>query len=323
MNQKQEDDVTMLSAVKKVMANVTYSSIWAGNPVFVSAVGTHTNNLNTINLTAVNQDPNVQGATDAKEQLKEMLIDNAIALAKAGKAYAAANNNANLKAACSITKSDLIHTSEAGLASVCQTLFNAVNPSIGSMAGYGPTTATQTTLQGNITAFGALVGTPRAVQATGVAATTLIEGQVTDAITFVEEQLDGLMEQYRVSQPAFYEAYYAARKRVHHGHRTRVVAEGVITLSGVAVADAIVTCEDGTHKHHKKTDANGKYHFLLHPPVNSVVKVELSGHPTQTKPVVSNTATTVIIDFNFGTGGGTTPSGGGTITGGTTPPATS
>ena len=315
MTQRQEDSISMLSAVKLVMNNATYSPIWAANPVFNTAVGTHTGNLNTVNLTAVSQDPNVQGATDTKELLKETLINNAVALALAEKAYAAATSNATLKAACMVTKSDLNKTTEAGLASVCQTLYNAVNPYIGSMAGYGPTTATQTTLQGNITAFGALVGTPRAVLAVGVAATTLLDEQLTNALTFAEEQLDGLMEQYKVTHEAFYEAYYTAHKVVHHGHRTKVVAEGVISNGGVAVHGAIVTCDDGTHVHKKITEEDGKYKFLITPPVNSVVKVELSGFATQTKPVVSTTPKTLTIDFSFGSGTGTTT--------GTTPPATS
>ncbi len=315
MDQRQEDSISMLSAVKLVMNNATYSPIWATNTIVTAAVGTHTNNLNTINLTAVSQDPNVQGATDSKAVLRETLIDNAVALAMAGKAYAAATSNATLKAACSVSKTELTRTTEASLASVCQTLYNAVNPYIGSMAGYGPTTTTQTTLQGNITTFAGLVGTPRAVLAIGVAATTLLDEQLTAALTFAEEQLDGLMEQYRVTHEAFYEAYYTARKVIHHGHRTKVIAEGVISNGGVAVHGAIVTCDDGTHVHKKITEEDGKYKFLITPPVNSVVKVELSGFATQTKPVVSTTPKTLTIDFTFGGGTGTTT--------GTIPPATS
>ena len=318
MNQKQEDDITMLNAVKQVLT--TYQSIWTTNAIVSAAVGRHTGNINAINLTVVGQVPNIHGATESKATVKEALIAEAVALALAGKAYGAASNNVTLKAACMVTETDLNRTSEAGLAGVCQSLYNAVNPYIVNMAGYGPTTTTQATLQGNITTFTGLVGSPRAVQATGVAATTMIDEQLTTALTFADEQLDGVIEQYKLPQVVFYEAYHTARKRVHHGHRTRVVTEGVIENAGVATAGAIVTCEDGTHKHKKITDADGKYKFLLHPPVNSVVKVELSGFATQTKPVVSLVATALTISFNFGTGGGTTPTGGTTT--GTTTPAT-
>lgn len=92
MDQKQENDFTMLSAVKKVMTDNT--AIWTGNLVVTSAVGTLTSDIGASNLTVSNQRQNVGGATATKKQVKATLVDDAVALALAGKAYASAVTNA-------------------------------------------------------------------------------------------------------------------------------------------------------------------------------------------------------------------------------------
>src|ERR1017187_797393 len=176
MDQKQENDFNMLSAVKKVMND--NNAIWSANPVVTSAVGTLTSDIGASGSTVATQRQNVGGATATKKQMKQTLIDDTVALALAGKAYASAVNNANLKAACKLTKSNLVETTEESLAGVCQTLHDAVNPYIISMGGYGVSGATQVALQGGITNFSLSIGTPRAVQAVQVAATTMLDEQL-------------------------------------------------------------------------------------------------------------------------------------------------
>src|ERR1039457_310115 len=105
MTQEQENDFNMLSAVKKVMND--NNSIWTANPVVTAAVGTLTSDIGASGNTVATQRQNVGGAVATKKQIKQTLIDDTVALALAGKAYAASVNNANLKAACLITKSVL------------------------------------------------------------------------------------------------------------------------------------------------------------------------------------------------------------------------
>ena len=300
MTQGQENDFNMLSAVRKVMND--NNAIWSANPVVTSAVGTLTSDIGASNSTVSNQRQNVGGATATKKQVKATLIDDAVALALAGKAYASAVTNATLKAACLITKSKLVETTEESLAGVCQTLYNTVNPYIVSMGGYGVSGGTQVALQTNITNFGNLVGTPRAVQAVQVAATAMLDEQLRVAKLFVKEQLDGLMNQYKTAHPAFYKAYHAARKVVHHGHKTKVMVEGDVTDAGVVVANAVLSCTVGTNpkkKHKEKTKANGKYMFLLQRPVNTVITAELPDGRKQTKTIVSKVPQTIKYNFVF------------------------
>ncbi|MHB8259251.1 MAG: hypothetical protein ACYDCN_10995 [Bacteroidia bacterium] len=300
MKQFQEDALGMLIAIKDVMnAN---STIWRSNTVVANAVGTLASDIRAIGLTAANQRTNRQGATATKNQVKVALIADAVALALAGKAYAVFVNDATLKAACSITETRLIKTTEESLVGVCQTLYDDVNPYISSMGGYGVSPATQVGLQNNITNFSNLIGTPRAVQAVGVAATRLLDEQLRVAIAFVEEQLDALMNQYKVSDEAFYKAYHAARKRVHRGHRTKVMVVGNVTNAGVPVANAIVSCTVGTHPkkiHKKKTKIDGKFKFFLPPPVDTMLVAELRGFANETKNITSKVAQTMVVNFAF------------------------
>ncbi|MHB8260055.1 MAG: hypothetical protein ACYDCN_08090 [Bacteroidia bacterium] len=300
MDQKQENDFNMLSAVRKVMND--NNAIWSANPVVTSAVGTLTSDIGASNSTVSNQRQNVGGIVATKKQVKETLIEDTVALALAGKAYAAFVNNTTLKAACLITKTQLERTTEESLAAVCQTLHDDVDPYIPSMGGYGVSPATQVALQSGITNFGGLVGTPRAVQAIQVAATTMLDEQLRVAKLFVKEQLDGLINQYKTAHQAFYKAYHTARKVVHHGHKTKVMVIGVVTDAGVLAANALLTATTGTHpkkKHKKKTKIDGKYKLLFQPPVNTVITAELPDGRKQTKTIVSKVPQTIKYNFVF------------------------
>ena len=297
MTQSQSDDIIMFDAVKQVVN--TNISVWTGNIPFTAAVNMLQTNLTVINGVMQSQHINIKGVTQTKAQTKETLISNAVALALAGKAFAAANNNMALKQACTVTKSELLHTNETELASICQSLHDTVNPFINSMNGYGVSAATQTALQTSITSFSALVGTPRSTQSSGASATEALALQIKNTKALLDEQLDGLIEQYKLVSPTFYNAYHTARKLVTHGHVLKVMIEGVVTKAGVAVAKAVVVCMEDTDEHRKVTDTDGKFRFLLSSPVNTTITASLDGFATQTKPVISSVAQTLSIDFAF------------------------
>ena len=297
MNQKQLDDLLMFDAVNQVMnANI---SAWTVNAAISSLMTTLTGNITAINKAGQNQNTNVVGVTETKAQSKTALITAAVALAAAGKAYATTSNNASLAEACRVTKTLLKNTPEPLLAGVCQTLYDAVNPFIGSMAGYGVSVATQTALQTSITSFNGLIGTPRSTKAAGAAASQMVVTQVRNTNNLLSKQLDGLMEQYNTSNPLFYDAYQTARKKVSHGHRTKVVVNILVTQSGVAAKNVVVKIIVNGKMRKKVTGADGTVRYLLLPPVNTIVTATLTGVPMQTKTLEIATAQTVTLTFAF------------------------
>ena len=297
MTQKQSDDILMFNTVKLVLIDNT--PIWTASTPFTNAVGVLQTNLTAINKAIQAQQPNIKGATDTKAQDKDLLINKTVALAMAGKAYAVANTNTTLRQACMLTKTDLMHVNETGLAEICQNLYDQLNPFIVSMNGYGVDTASQLTLQGLITGFMALPGTPRSVQSSSVAATENIVEEIINTKNLLDDQLDGLMEQYKETEATFYNAYHTARKKVTHGHRTKVVVEGMVTKAGATVANALVICMENGHEHKKITKENGAFHFLLNPPVSTLVTVSLTGFPDQVKTVDAKVAETLVVNFAF------------------------
>jgi hypothetical protein len=301
MNQKQLDDLVMFDAVKLVMnSNI---SVWTANAAVSSLVGTLGTNITTINTAGQNQSTNIIGVTQTKAQAKTTLITAAAILAAAGKAYATATNNASLAQACKMSKTSLKNTAEPLLAGVCQTLHDAVNPFIISMVDYGVSAATQTTLQAAITSFNVLIGSPRSTQAVGSAASQMIVVQIKNTSTLLNKQLDGLMEQYKISNSLFYDAYQTARKKVSHGHRTRVVVNISVTQAGVAAENVIVKIIVNGKTRKKVTGVDGTVRYLLLPPVDSLVTVTLTGLPTQSKTLNVATAQTVDMVFDFTSGG--------------------
>jgi hypothetical protein len=301
MTQEQQDSVYMYDAVNQVLN--TNKSVWTANTAFTSAVNAFGANINSINTAGTNQKTNVVGVTLSKAQQKDALISAAYATATAGRAYATVSNNAALKQACKISHSDLRDAAEQDLTGICQNLHDAVNPFIGSMAGYGINAGTQTALQTAITAFISLIGTPRSTQTASIAATQVIETTIRNTNLLLADGLDGLMEQYSLTNVIFYKQYHAARKLAPHGHRTTVTVKGLIQNSnyqGINKAHVQIV-EEASRK--KITDASGAYKFMRLKPGTYTVEVVINGFVTQSKSISIATAGTTELDFVMQTGG--------------------
>jgi hypothetical protein len=297
MNQREQNSIYMYDAVNLALND--YTSVWTTNPVFASAVNSLAANINTITAEGGLQKTNASGITRTKAQQKNALIEAAYITIKAGRAYAMATNNPALEEICLISRSTLRNAAELDLIGLCQNLHDAVDPFIGSMAGYGVSAATQTTLQNALNAFIPLLGTPRNAQTAGVAATQTIEETIINTNSLLVNELDGLMEQYKLSDNAFYKQYHSARKLTPHGNRTTVTVKGLIQNSnhqGINQAHVRIV-ELASRK--KITDASGAYKFMRLKPGTYTIEVVINGFVTQSKSISIETPGTLEFDFTM------------------------
>jgi carboxypeptidase family protein len=318
MDTKQTNKDNMFDATYLVLQ--TNLSIWTANAVMTTAVGKLNTYITGISSTATAQGVVTTGVTDNKDSVKETLITNIMLNANAGLAYASTAGNLVLKAKCKLNESELAKSKEAVLVTIAQNVHDALLPVAAALAGYGASATTLGTLQTSTTSFSGLVGTPRSARTSSISATGTLAEQFTDTMEFLEDTMDPLMAQYKVSNAAFYNSYIAARVIVDSGHRTTVILKGfVYNSTSHALAHAKVTIVG--NKHHKKiTEADGHYKFTHLTAGTYTIQVEATGFVTQTKAVTVASPQTVETDFTMVAVGGTT--GGGTTTGGTPPAPT-
>lgn len=142
----------------------------------------------------------------------------------------------------------------------CQSVHDAVSPFIASMASYGATAASLSTLQNDINTFGTLIGKPRSVVAATAAATKNITQLISESRLFNKNTLDPLMEQFKLSNTVFYDEYHTSRMIVNVGTHKETFVEGVVTDGTNPLMNVLVKVA-GTKKK-KLTTENGKFRFM-------------------------------------------------------------
>jgi len=237
-----------------------YNTTWSGNAIIVAAVNSIQSNVVTINSMDQLQKSTSKGITLTKEQAKINMVDLAFAHVAAGSAYATNNNNLTLKAALNYTITGLKRLKDAEANNVCQTIHDAVQPVIASLASYGANATTLTNLQNDINAYAGLIGKPRSQVSAKAAATQSLKQILSQNKAILKNTLDPLMEQYKTSNAAFYKEYHTSRIIVNIGTHKETFLEGVVTDGTNPLANVLVKVT-GTKKK-KLTKKNGKFRFL-------------------------------------------------------------
>ncbi len=208
----------MYEGVKATLNN--NNSMWASNTALSTCIASFKGYITAINTNSMAQKTSSKGTTQTKQIARLKMIDAALAIANAGKAYATVIKNQILFGAMSYTKTKIIRYADVEVGSICQNIHNAIAPHIGNTSSYGANPASLANLQSLITSYIALLGTT-ALKKSVVTAATLTLNQTFNAITaLLKNQLDPLMEQYKTTNPNFYNQYKIARRinDIGYGH---------------------------------------------------------------------------------------------------------
>ena len=297
MNQKQNDHFEMFKVTSQTLTN--FKSIWNSNPLLVSLVDTLDSSITEILETDQLQNSNTTGITQSKNMVKDQLISQVTTLAGAGKGYAASINDNALKAACNLVKSKLVVLSPADLIAVSQNLHDTLTPITAALTNWGVNSGNLASLQTTIDLFTNIISAPQTARTSTKAATDNISQIMKKVVDFLDEQLDTAMLQFKASNANFYAQYRNARKLIIHGHRTKVIIKGIASIGVIPAANAEIAMIVNGKVRKKITGINGKYSYLLSPPVNTNITANLSGYPQQTKTVNANIPQTQSVNFIF------------------------
>ena len=209
MNDRQENKLTMYETVQETMAaNVT---ITAAVPAIAPAVAALGAEITTIQTLSQTQKQPTKGATKSKSQLRGAMADAAVPVASALKALASATGNAELAAQANFTRTDFVFSRDTVAPDNAVIVKNLAIANLAALANYGAVQSDIDALAAAITAYNASITRPRQVVTLTKAATKQLEEAFARADVILNDQLDNLIEKFRLTQPAFYLAFQSAR----------------------------------------------------------------------------------------------------------------
>jgi len=215
MTDPQENKLSMYRAVLQVLdAN---AAEYAG----VTAMGTQVTNLhNSVDLIgqlAQTQTADTSGITLDKAMLQDQMVDMALRVAGALKAFASDTTNAPLRQQADINKTTFTRARDDMRDDIAQQIHDLGNTNVASLAPFGVTAATLSALQTRIDAYRAAIGSPRTARVQKSTATDMLGTEFDRADMILGDRIDGLIEQFKSSGTTFFSDYKNARKIVNTG----------------------------------------------------------------------------------------------------------
>ena len=276
-----------------------YAADWTSNTVISGIVSNLQNGVNALLEGEQDQKAGSIIATEKKTQARTTLEETAVAISNAGKAYAVAANDIDLKGVCRLTVTKLRNAKDVDLIAYCQNLYDSINSSSANLAPYGASVANITALQTAITNFTTLTGKPATAISAVSAATQSIAVQVKNLKTLLNDQLDPLMTQFKTSNVNFYNQYESSRVIHDIGVHHTVILKGFIYGEGsVALAGALVKLT-GSAVRQKITEAGGLYNFIRLHTGTYTCTISAPGYVTQTTTITVIQNGTVETNFTL------------------------
>ena len=218
MEARLENKLSMIVSVTDTMDE--NQSLWqsvAAIGTTLAAVKRRVANINTLSQT---RNVSTKGVTLSKQAARDGMELLALDVAGAVRAYASATDDNELFEKANYTPSDLVAARDTDVSNLCQGIHTTANGSLAKLADFGVTEQKLADLQAKITAYAELVGKPRSKRSSTKAAGQVLDVEFEATDKLLAGQLDGLLEQFKATQPLFYAAYKAARSVVDNaaGH---------------------------------------------------------------------------------------------------------
>jgi len=218
MKLSEQARISMLNAVYGVVTTEDHAPIYASHVAFTEGVEALGETITALDaqIQAAQGNP---GATTAKEQARLGLCAISMEVIGAVKAYCAVAQDPELLGRVSFAASTICTGKVSEVVGRCKNVWQAATDNAQALAKYGVTPAKLTKLNNAIKAFDKMKTAPRQQQAIKSAARKLIPVLVNSGVGILRDQLDQLMPQFNGANPAFFNAYFAARVVVSQGKR--------------------------------------------------------------------------------------------------------
>ena len=208
------------------------TSATAGIPAFAPVVTTVENKLVLIaGLDAIAM-ATTKGVTLDTKNLKRVMIDIALKVAKGAFAYASSINNQTLKSSVDYSFSDLNELKKEEADDICQSIHDTGNANAGNISNFGVNATDISDLQTAINLYGTAVQNPRQAVINKKDAKAQIKRLIREiTLILFKEQMDAMCYTLKTSNVNFFNKYFLAREVIDLGKGTTRLKFKVVKAS--------------------------------------------------------------------------------------------
>ncbi|HQU86846.1 MAG TPA: carboxypeptidase-like regulatory domain-containing protein [Pyrinomonadaceae bacterium] len=275
MNAKQEAKFTMYRTSEQILdAN---SALTATITALATAIAAFKAIIAQIGETDELVGANLTGIAADKENSKQFLAQFASDIAAIIKAYASATKNQILKAEINFPVTKLTRLRDESLTTACRLIHTRTVENAAELKDFGITNSKITELDTAINEYTAKTQNPRTAVVKRSTQTANLVQLFKQADEILKDQIDGLMKNFRTSNPDIYNDYTNAREIVD-AHTTVTQLKGTVmdATDEKPIKGAVVTIvELGISK---TTNLNGEYSFKPAENGTFTLKIEKEGY---------------------------------------------
>lgn len=217
MRKIMNNKLLMYWAVLEILAK--YKSLWANIKGFVTAYDLFKAAVEAIQKTSGTSGIKTEEITAGKNAATEAYIADLFGAMSIVSVFAANNNDAAMKSKMDYTESELKDMRPGELLAVSQEVIGIVKANQAALTELGLQADDVTAIESFIGNFETITSATRTTITTRKTAGAQLRPQFAQASFELKEKLDKLMEQFRKSQPTFYQEYWNAREKVDYGVR--------------------------------------------------------------------------------------------------------
>lgn len=209
MTDRQENKLSMYATVIQVCnAN---NAAWSGLTAFANAFTNFSNATQAISDTRITQETITTGIAQDKTALRERMATLAQRVGSAVAAYASVTSNNELRNKVNYTFTDLLRTRDTISADRCRVIYTEANAVVADLTDYGVDATMLTELDAAITAYSAIIVSPRTAISIRKTSTAELKALFKQADDVLKNQMDLLAKMFMDSAPTFYSNYLNAR----------------------------------------------------------------------------------------------------------------
>ena len=208
MNDRQENRYSMMNGVEGLLNE--NKSLWESNTVLTTSVSNFSSHLQEVrDLEAIQINSIKLG--DLKQKEEDEMINDAVLLASTLFAYASIIGNDELKGQAKHSPSSLKRNRDTILLEKCRQIHVLVSQYLDDLAPYGVTQAMLDNFEKETDDYESIISRPSQNAKTRGMASRLIDDKLDAANQLLLDQIDNLMEMYKLSSEVFYNQYKAVR----------------------------------------------------------------------------------------------------------------
>jgi hypothetical protein len=209
MNSVQENKKTMYYAVEETCKAT--QNIWQVLPAFVVAFNEFTSNLRVLEELLNNQAADITGATESKALLRSIMVEKAIQTASAVYTYYIQTGNVDKKNRVDFSRSDLLNIRDTASLDKCKLIHDEAQSILTNLGDYGVNKTELDDLQASIDAYKTQLSEPKIQRDNKKDFSSKIKETMSGTDHILHNKLDKLIEQFKTSNPEFYQKYKNAR----------------------------------------------------------------------------------------------------------------